>query len=316
MTRALLALTLAAGLCALAGPAQAQTAAQAQAEDLFDQALQAFDAGDYPKACGLFRQSLELDATPVTQLNLARCYEKQGKVASAWAIYKQVRDNVQAADLHKIAVDGIAALEPRLPRLAVTAGEGTRIQVDGVAWIAGVATAIDPGPHTIEVSAPGFVTWTGQAEAVEGKTVTVAAPALAPAPPGADGDAAGPVDAPRARSGTLRWVGLGTGAAGLVALGVGTWAGLDARSKRNDARAAGCNDDLSRCPPGALPGAQEAYDRANLSTVMFVAGGALVATGVVLYLIAPAPEAPGQRAWHVTPVLGRGEATVQVTGTF
>src|SRR6185295_7533971 len=64
---------------------------------------------------------------------------------------------------------------------------------------------------------------------------------VAPAPP--------PASAPPHGS-SRRWLGAVVAGVGVVALGVGTWAGLDARARRDDARRLGCNDDFSLCPVG------------------------------------------------------------------
>jgi hypothetical protein len=115
-----------------------------------------------------------------------------------------------------------------------------------------------------------------------------------------------------------KWIGLATAGVGVIALGVGAWAGFDAKSKRDDARAAGCNDDLSECMPGvALDTANEAYSRANLSTGFVIAGTALAATGVILWLTAPSGVAPPERtSWHVVPQLAPSLAGVAFSSSF
>jgi tetratricopeptide (TPR) repeat protein len=315
------------GLATRAG-AQAQSKA-AQAEDLFDQGRAQMQAGDFPQACKLFERSLELDKAPVTQLNLAKCYEKIDRVASAWALYVEVDDTVDDPDLKKIAQEGAAAMKPLLPRLQVdVADAAVTVDVDGVAWTPGVAAAIDPGTHSVTASAPGKKPWKSEITTEKSKTSTVAVPALedAPADPGPGtggglpGGTPGATDRPRVPNKTYRTIGLVTAGVGVVALGVGTWAGIDAGSKRDDAVAAGCNDDLSGCPDAdALDIANAAYDRAGLSTTFFIAGGVLAVGGAALYFFAPsspAPEAAGDTAWQVTPVVGPTMTGAALTGTF
>lgn len=86
-----------------------------------------------------------------------------------------------------------------------------------------------------------------------------------------------PMEVPR----PLRWVGYGTAGLGLVGLGIGGLFGLQAISKKNEARCDAANlcDD-----PGALDDSRSA---ARIATAGFVAGGILVAAGVALVLFAP-----------------------------
>jgi tetratricopeptide (TPR) repeat protein len=300
-----------------AGSAYAQNTAQA--EDLFDQGRAEMDAKNYDKACKLFEQSLKLDKAPVTQLNLAKCYEAIGKVASAWALYTEVGDILQQDDpeLAKIARDGAVAMKPRLPRLEVkTADAGATIDVDGQSWSAGVATAIDPGKHVVTVKAEGKKTWTGEATTEEGKTATLEVPALEDAP--VEVPIGGGGGAPVKKSKTLKYVGYGAVGAGGVGLVLGTVFGLSAKSSRDAAIDGGCMDDLSGCPTAALPDAQDAYDSANRSTLFFIAGGVLAAGGVVMILLSPSDEkaASGATSWQVTPSVGPDLAGMILTGTF
>lgn len=74
------------------------------------------------------------------------------------------------------------------------------------------------------------------------------------------------------------------GGAGVVGLGVGTVFGLVALSKKSAAQTA-CPD---RCATSTgVTDWNDARSAGNLSTVGFVAGGVLVAAGVVLWLATP-----------------------------
>lgn len=99
-----------------------------------------------------------------------------------------------------------------------------------------------------------------------------------------------PPEAPR----PLRWVGYGTAGLGLVGLGIGGLFGLQAISKKNEARCDATNycDD-----PGALDDSRSA---ARIATAGFVTGGILVAAGVALILFAPSKTATTARAWPLT----------------
>lgn len=59
----------------------------AAAEAAFQGAKRAMAAGDFVKACGLFRESLRFDRASGTLLNLAQCEEKVGDRSSALQHY-------------------------------------------------------------------------------------------------------------------------------------------------------------------------------------------------------------------------------------
>ena len=132
----------------------------ATAEALFSEGRRLYADGNYAAACTKFEESNKADPAIGTQLNLAMCWEKLGKTASAWAMYMQVANATSSSgrsDRAQFAQSHAAALLPTLSKLAITAPAGTSIRVDGAPWSAaltGIATPVDPGRHTIEASAP------------------------------------------------------------------------------------------------------------------------------------------------------------------
>lgn len=132
----------------------------ATAEALFSEGRRLFAEGNYAAACTKFEESNKADPAEGTQLNLAMCWEKLGKTASAWTMYMQVANALSShgrRDRAQLAQARAAALLPTLSKLAITAPAGSSIRVDGAPWSAaltGIATPVDPGRHTIEASAP------------------------------------------------------------------------------------------------------------------------------------------------------------------
>jgi hypothetical protein len=78
---------------------------------------------------------------------------------------------------------------------------------------------------------------------------------------------------------TLKYVGYGVAGLGVVGIAIGSVFGLEAMSVKN-----GGNCDASGCDPGTGDDARAA---ANVATVGFIAGAALLAGGVALVLLSP-----------------------------
>jgi tetratricopeptide (TPR) repeat protein len=198
--RVLASATVAAAalLGSAAAPAQTATPKRedpAAAQALFKSARQLVDKGNYAEGCPQFEASLALYPSASTMLNVAQCHEHDGKLASAWEAYNQAltlnhetKGEERRKGLESLAKKGIAALEPRLPKLLITikdAPRGLKVQRDGKDFpAAALSTALpaDPGPHKIDASAPGYRDETRSVTLEPGKTATVEI-ALQPAAP-------------------------------------------------------------------------------------------------------------------------------------
>jgi hypothetical protein len=292
--------------------ARADDSAAAQA--LFDQAKKAMAAHNYAEACPKLEESLRLQSALGTLLNLAQCYEFEGKLASAWGKYLDVSAKARAAgqaERARIGHDRAAALAPKLSNLAVDLApgnhpDGLEIRRDGTLvgapeW--GVLIPADAGLHTIEATAPGRKSWSQTVTLSDGAaTARVTVPDLPPLPvePAAS-PAPSPVAAPRpeeapsstreAGSGSaLRVVAVGTGVAGVAGLGVGAVFGLLSMSNHDTAQRQ-CSGQTCSTPAGSQSWT-DAVNDGNISTLAFIVGGAAVALGVTLWLVAPAPTGP------------------------
>lgn len=286
---------------------------RAAAEALFNQGRELMTAGKLADACPKFEASQQLDPGLGTMLNLAECYEKSGRTASAWAEYREAIPLARAAGSKArldLATERAQALQERLSTLTIRAmsgdDEGVHLEVrrDGVALQEaelGSPIPVDPGEHTIEAVAPGKQPWSSKVQvAGDAAKVSVEIPKLQAAgePAAATGSSAAavtttPESSPPAYdrpSGTAqRTTGLVFGGVGIVGLGLGTFFGLQASSKWSDAKDK-CTDYPYGCATDAADLRSSAHSSATVSTVAFVAGGALLATGVVLYLTAPSKK--------------------------
>jgi hypothetical protein len=171
----------------------------------------------------------------------------------------------------------------------------------GIASYLGVPIAVEPGLHAVSVTAPKKRTWSTSVESKpDGATTTVSIPALEPMPdlaePAPSSVAGAPPDhqPPSIRSdappvvsahaiSTQRYVGAAIAGAGVVALGVGGFFGIQAVRGRGDAGCAGtvCSSDASAAT------LRDAKSAATASTAFLVVGGALAAAGITVWLVAP-----------------------------
>src|SRR5262249_4314765 len=143
---------------------------QAAAQALFEEARKLMNKGDFQAACPKFADSQQTDPAPGTEFNLANCYEKWGKTASAWATFKSAAASYRAhnrADWEQKARDRAAALESKLSRLTIvvpaeTNVAGFEVRRDGSPVGSsefGTAIPVDPGDHAIDATAPGKKPW-------------------------------------------------------------------------------------------------------------------------------------------------------------
>src|SRR5262245_41400370 len=93
----------------------------AAAVSLFDEGNRLYEAGKFAEACPKYEASLRLDAASLdTRGRLAFCYEKVGRLASAWTAWREVKARagriLGRERAVEIAATHIAELEPKLAR--------------------------------------------------------------------------------------------------------------------------------------------------------------------------------------------------------
>lgn len=324
-----------------AAPVVTATATRARdalaGEMLFREGRRLLKAGDVAGACRKFEESDRLDPAPGTLANLADCEERLGHVALAWEHWREVADKVPADDPRRAsALARAAELEKKIARLVLEpardAPANLVVKRDGITLVAaslGVALPVDPGPHTIVVSAPGREPRRFDIELAQGERRRLAINAgealLAPvatggtAVPGELALAARPPAVVSRRRGT----GITFIALGAAGLGAGAFFVTRALQARADARAA-CAPESNGQPPLCWKRAEPALNRdttfSRLADGSFVVGGLLVAAGGYLLFSGEAGEA-GARAASPAPLrfgaspLPQG-AEVQVAGSF
>jgi len=329
----------------LAAPVWGDSGDVAAAQALFDQGKKLMASGKLAEACPKLEESLKLDAALGTVLNLADCYEKQGRLASAWSRFVAAQDMAHAgghAEAEKVARDRAAKLAPRLSHLVIEvasadATPGLEVKRDNVLvgsaqW--GTPIPADAGAHSVTAAAPGRKSWETKVELganattakvrvppLEAEPANVAAPApVATAAATAavatgEAPAAQPSTAPDSSSGgggglgTQRTAALVAGGIGVVGVVVGSIFGFKSMSKHDDAN--------KLCPTGTCETQEgvtawdDARSAGNVSTYSFIIGGVALASGAVLWLTAK----PSSGATTTAKVVV-GPQTLTLAGTW
>lgn len=330
-----LVVLITAALSAALAHAQVSPSEKAAAEALFDRGLAQLKEGKLEEACASLEQSQTIERGIGTMLYLADCYERTGRTASAWALFREASSEARASGQAERAEAGrerAERIEPNLARLTIEVPErvrvtGLEVLRDGVVVPSGawnVPLPIDPGQHRIEARASGHVSHVQLVQIEKGPSVRVIAlPALEAQPTAAEPVAAtpepGPVIAePSApppalpeRGKKQRITGIVLGSVGVALLAIGGGFGIQAIKKNNLA------NDKCPLPQNQSCAEQEGVDASKtakragtISTVGFAAGGALLAGGLVTYFLAPRSDT------KVSIAADRQMAVIQVGGVF
>jgi serine/threonine-protein kinase len=310
----------------VAGSAGAQTSSsdKVTAEALFEDARRLMGDGKYGEACPKFAASERLDPSTATLLNLASCYEKQGRTATAWATYKEAASAADASgrkDYFSAAERHAKALEPDLGHLTINVEQpvdGLRVLRDGVVvdhaeW--GVAIPVDPGSHALEATAVGHKGWTSSVSVADKGAQAVSVPALEALPVEATPAVplvVAPVEsAPAGDTTTHRGVptqtiaGWVVGGAGIVGLAIGTAIVVVAENKYSSSKSLCEASHPDICSPQGVSERNDARDAGNAATLALGLGAAAVVAGGVLWLTAPSSaSAKHTGSLRIVPALG------------
>jgi hypothetical protein len=158
--------------CAFAPTASAQVndAERAAARDLFKQGDELQRAARFDEALIKFQRAEQLHSAPTNQLRIAECEAGLGHLAASAEAYRTVLRTALprgAPPAFQAAVDQaraeLAQVEPRVPKLTIVVQPGNvtkpALEVDGQsvpAALLGEAVPLDPGPHRVAASAPGY----------------------------------------------------------------------------------------------------------------------------------------------------------------
>jgi serine/threonine-protein kinase len=312
----------------------AQTAsADDSADTLFKRGKKLLAEKKYADACAAFEKSNKLDPGIGALLNVARCYEEWGKLATAYRHYKEAERMASEAKDNRTSKihERVEKVEPLVPKLTVRAPkdadtDGVSLTIDGVAADLGDVQLVDPGPHLIEYKAAGakkskvVPVERGASSEIAIDLPKSGKPDKPDRPEGdkPDGDKVAPpiVKPVESDPGSGRRLGgMVLGGAGIVGIGVGGYLALSARSTYNQAITDHCGGSKSMCDPDGLSITHDARSKANIATIVFAVGAAATAAGVVLYVTAPRAMKT-EHALRLTPAVGNGAAALILDGSF
>jgi hypothetical protein len=304
--------------------AHAQAEDQAAARSLFEEGRKLLKAGHYAEACEKLEGASKLYTSAGILLNLADCYAKSGRTASAWTEFGEATAVAKRTGRTSEGTEATrrqAEIAPQLTRLTIRVAHSVPALVvtrDGTevpegAW--GAAIPVDPGTHEIRATANGYEAWTGSVTASgEGKTASIDVPDLqkAPeveAPPSQDAPreatlpaSTAPIDTQRSPSRVLEWTLIGGGAA--IGIAGGVLMAVES-SKASEAR----NN-----------GNKAAYDATATPWTIglggVIAGGTAAVVGVVLFATRHGGSESTSGGIRVSPIVGGGNTGMQVGGAF
>ena len=300
------------------------------AEALFEEGRKLVADAKYPEACPKFAESERLDASPSTLLNLANCWERLGRTATAWATYREAESAASAVhrqDYMETAARHARALSSALAHLTITVErpvEGMQVRRDGVVvgsaeW--GLAIPVDAGSHTIEASAPGYKAWSAQVQVIrDGAQSALTVPALemrtdsapetrletnlpAPTPP----VSVGPVPDSNSSARPQRTTALAVAGVGLFGLGASAVFAVVAKGKYDDSVKNHClSGHPNLCDDDGISLRNDARSFGNAATLALGIGAAALVAGGVLWFTVPrgSSRGPGATAFVILPTLG------------
>jgi hypothetical protein len=294
---------------------------KARARDLANAGYDALDKKDYAKAAERFAQADGIIRVATVRIGLARAQAGLGRLRDAQATYGKIVTEGAPPGAPPPIVKAVAearreveALGSRIPTLVIRvtgAGEGAvTVTMDGLPVQReglGNKLPVDPGSHTVRATAPGrrpiemtLTVTEGRSESVELQLlpeVVAAAPVVVAA------------REPWPVRKTAGVVLMASSAVGAIAGGALAAA---AHSKYADL-ASKCPTHVG-CSPSLASELASYHAIGAGSLASFVIGGALLGSGVILFVTAPKAPQDTRTGVVVSPVVGAGWAGL--SGTF
>jgi hypothetical protein len=308
----------------------ASSASADKSDKLLQKAKKLHAEKKYTEACPAYEEVDKTDPAIGNKLNVAKCYEDWGKLATAYLWYTQAdKMALDAKDEREPKLkEQIEELDTNVPRITLKIPEGADPDVVDTLTLDGQPIAadwldkeqrIDPGPHVIEFTVEGQkkkkmapIERGGESE------LSLDIPkgtGKKPRPKKKkDGNVLPPPPADPGK--TRRYLGLGVGGAGVVMVGVASVLTLTARSNYKSALRDHCMGATNGCDGEGYTLTHDARSRANIGTVFTIVGVAAIGGGAFLYFTAPKAAEKSQPVVYVTPTVDRDGGGVVIGGTF
>lgn len=325
----LLSLSLAAPLVGYSAPSWASDdeAVLMEARAKFQRALELEHAGNWAGAVKLFREVGQVKMTPQVRYHIATCEENLGQLVTALGGYELALSLSEEMPPELVTeVEGaIAGLRARIPKLLIERGlgaEAANIVLDEVALGTsqiGVEIPLDPGPHVVVATAPGYLKFSRTVTVAERESQRVVVelerePEPLPPPP-SKGEVSPPGYGPLPYIlGGVGLVGLGAGAV-LLPMSLDRVGQVQDICGGNDCRGLTSSADWRRAQGLAS-------DAQTFETIGWIAAGvgvAGLATGLVLFFIDPErsrESEPTEAGVSFVPSAPGGEAGFSFFGRF
>jgi hypothetical protein len=307
LRRAAVVLSLLVAMVVSQAPARAQGSDAALATELFNAGRDLMNGGNFTAACPKLAQSARLDAKVGTLARLAECEEKLGQMVPARGHWQQATNlaRVQNDDRLAHVQAELGRVDKLVPKVNVTLAEpapaGLSVMIDGVdagAASLGLPLPVEAGRHTVVVSADGKEPFSITVVTKgDGAVTPVTVPRLEDAPKSSI-----PLVTPRSighsGSGTQarvpasfwtapRKAGLTVGATGAAVLVAGAVFGVLAKVELDKSNGDGCMAGTAFCSGQGTSQRNTAFTDGTVGTVLLVAGGVVMATGVAVLVLVP-----------------------------
>jgi hypothetical protein len=292
------------------------------AEELFRQGRAAIETGDFVKACDRFAASEKLEPAPGTLLNIADCEVHLGALLSAAEHFKLAASGFPKNDPRRAYVAGrVNEIDHRLAHVTVHVAarlpNDAHVTRDGQTFdlrLIDNLLAANPRATTFVVTARGFVDRTFTLPLADGQSaeITLDIGDPTPAPQVTPGES--PAESPTVHASApppWRTVGFATGGVGLASLAMGGITGALALHEASVVKK-DCSIPAYTCSAPGVSAGSTGQTFATTSTIAFIAGAALTATGLVLVFVvgkprteqAPVVVAPQAGTVGLAPYLG------------
>jgi hypothetical protein len=321
---------------------------------LYHEARELHRAGKWKEAVAKALDAYKAAPTPVTALQAATFLVEGGRLVEARDLARAVtqlpaspRESDKGREARTDAASLAATLDSRIPKIALAARPANvDVTLDARPLTVADASAwqgVDPGVHTMIVRAGDRICTTisvtlaeGEARTIDLHDVTSTCRPSEPAPiEAAPHPVAGPVPPPLATPplppvdpvrtsghaeagglGPRQWAGIALGGLGLVAVGVGGYLALDAKSSY-DGVAGDCPP--RGCTSSAFDVRNGARSQADVATGVMVVGGGAAVAGAVLFFLGRSERSATTGASKALAILSRvavGPRDVRVTLGF